>query len=441
MSTTSLAIPHVAHPERPVRPHLADGGHGDRAGARGELAGEQLGSHVRLAVRRQFDAAVAAPVRHHRQVVPHGGCAQHAQRADDRRGTDPAPRADLRGRHSPPRRRDAPRIASRAAGRPMRRCSAGRVQVAWLSFQLAPRDVSRRRPRAVHLEAVHRGAERPRPTCPSSSGSARPSASGCSATARTRIRSKWPAPTPLPIRLEYPDLSAGTETGRHVGVAGRVVFARTPKAAPRRCRRGRHPPAGDDELRQGRRQITRRVGVRMSTSATSSRARRGDQFAPREFSVLADFWQIASKALRPLPVAHKEMSEESRVRRRYVDLIVRPEARTSARQRIAVVLAVRSALERRGFLEVETPILQTLAGGAAARPFVTHPMLSMRTCSCGSRRSCSSNGAWSEVSRRSSSRIACSKRGRRFHAFPGICDVRRHQAYGTSDDSAVVTRI
>ena len=91
-----------------------------------------------------------------------------------------------------------------------------------------------------------------------------------------------------------------------------------------------------------------------------------------ELSVLADSWQIISKALRPLPVAHKEMSEEARVRQRYVDLIVRPEARTIARQRVAVVRAVRSALERRGFLEVETPMLQTLAGGAAARPFVTH---------------------------------------------------------------------
>src|ERR1700733_11351835 len=83
-----------------------------------------------------------------------------------------------------------------------------------------------------------------------------------------------------------------------------------------------------------------------------------------ELSVLGDSWQMASKALRPLPVAHKEMSEESRVRQRYVDLIVRPEARTVARQRIAVIRAIRSALERRGFLEVETPMLQTLAGGA-----------------------------------------------------------------------------
>src|ERR1700733_6330300 len=83
-----------------------------------------------------------------------------------------------------------------------------------------------------------------------------------------------------------------------------------------------------------------------------------------ELSVLGDSWQMASKALRPLPVAHKEMSEESRVRERYVDLIVRPQARTVARQRIAVIRALRTALEQRGFLEVETPMLQTLAGGA-----------------------------------------------------------------------------
>ena len=62
--------------------------------------------------------------------------------------------------------------------------------------------------------------------------------------------------------------------------------------------------------------------------------------------MLADSWLMASKALRPLPVAHKEMSEESRVRQRYVDLIVRPQAREVARQRIAVVRAVRNALER-----------------------------------------------------------------------------------------------
>jgi lysyl-tRNA synthetase class 2 len=80
---------------------------------------------------------------------------------------------------------------------------------------------------------------------------------------------------------------------------------------------------------------------------------------------------MATKALRPLPVAHKALSEENRVRQRYVDLIVRPEAREMARMRVIAEASVRRSLAERGFLEIETPILQTQQGGAAARPFVT----------------------------------------------------------------------
>jgi lysyl-tRNA synthetase class 2 len=160
-----------------------------------------------------------------------------------------------------------------------------------------------------------------------------------------------------------------------------------------------------------------------------------------ELSVLADAWQMAAKALRPLPVAHKEMSEESRVRQRYVDLIVRPQARAVARQRIAVVRAVRNALERRGFLEVETPMLQTLAGGAAARPFITHsnaldadlylriaPELFLKRCVVGGldrvfelNRNFRNEGADSTHS-------------------PEFAMLETYQAWGTYDDSAVMTR-
>ena len=66
------------------------------------------------------------------------------------------------------------------------------------------------------------------------------------------------------------------------------------------------------------------------------------------------------------------MSEEARVRQRYVDLIVRPQARETVRTRAAVVRSLRDSLHERGFLEVETPMLQLLHGGASARPFVTH---------------------------------------------------------------------
>ena len=176
------------------------------------------------------------------------------------------------------------------------------------------------------------------------------------------------------IRQAYPDLAANTETGQIVGVAGRVMFARNSgKLCFATLQEGDGTQlqvmisldrVGQESLDAWKADVDLGDIVYVHGEVISSR--RG------ELSVLADSWQIISKALRPLPVAHKEMSEESRVRQRYVDLIVRPEARTIARQRVAVVRAVRSALERRGFLEVETPMLQTLAGGAAARPFVTH---------------------------------------------------------------------
>jgi lysyl-tRNA synthetase class 2 len=90
-----------------------------------------------------------------------------------------------------------------------------------------------------------------------------------------------------------------------------------------------------------------------------------------ELSLLADSWTMASKSLRPLPNDHKPMSEETRVRMRYVDLIVRPEARTVARLRPQVMRSLRETFTNQEFIEVETPMLQVMHGGAAARPFKT----------------------------------------------------------------------
>ena len=82
---------------------------------------------------------------------------------------------------------------------------------------------------------------------------------------------------------------------------------------------------------------------------------------------------LAGKALRPLPEKHRGLADpEARVRQRYVDLIVRPEARATARLRSEVVHSVRDSLHARGFMEVETPVLQQIHGGANARPFETH---------------------------------------------------------------------
>ena len=91
-----------------------------------------------------------------------------------------------------------------------------------------------------------------------------------------------------------------------------------------------------------------------------------------ELSILADRYAITAKGLRPLPEKHRGLSDaESRVRHRYVDLIVNPDARRMAGIRAAVIQSIRSDLHQRGFLEVETPVLQTVHGGANARPFVT----------------------------------------------------------------------
>ncbi len=92
-----------------------------------------------------------------------------------------------------------------------------------------------------------------------------------------------------------------------------------------------------------------------------------------EISVDAREIQYLSKALKPMPDKwHGLKDRETRYRRRYVDLIANPEVRTIFRTRAAIVRSLRDYLDAQGFLEVETPILQPIYGGAAARPFVTH---------------------------------------------------------------------
>jgi lysyl-tRNA synthetase class 2 len=92
-----------------------------------------------------------------------------------------------------------------------------------------------------------------------------------------------------------------------------------------------------------------------------------------ELTLRADSFKITSKSIRPLPDKHKGLTDpEARVRARYVDLIVRPEARDIAYTRAAVVRSIRESLHARGFTEVETPVLQLIHGGANARPFETH---------------------------------------------------------------------
>ena len=82
---------------------------------------------------------------------------------------------------------------------------------------------------------------------------------------------------------------------------------------------------------------------------------------------------VLSKALRPLPDKWHGLSDvETRYRQRYLDLLANPESKAVFKQRIAIVREIRRFLEERGFLEVETPMMQAIAGGAAAQPFKTH---------------------------------------------------------------------
>lgn len=92
-----------------------------------------------------------------------------------------------------------------------------------------------------------------------------------------------------------------------------------------------------------------------------------------EISVKAAQITLLTKSLLPLPEKwHGLRDTELRYRQRYVDLIVNPEVRETFVKRSKIISAVRSYLESRGYLEVETPVLHTIAGGAAARPFITH---------------------------------------------------------------------
>jgi len=92
-----------------------------------------------------------------------------------------------------------------------------------------------------------------------------------------------------------------------------------------------------------------------------------------ELSVKVQRWQMLSKSLQPLPDKWHGLSDvEKRYRQRYLDLIVSPDTRETFRRRAVAVSSIRRWLDERGFLEIETPVLQSVPGGADARPFETH---------------------------------------------------------------------
>lgn len=176
------------------------------------------------------------------------------------------------------------------------------------------------------------------------------------------------------LKQTYAGLEADVHTGLTVSVAGRVLYIRnTGKLCFASLRAGDGTElqamlslavVGAEQLAAWKQIVD--LGDYVGVIGEVITSKRG------ELSVLATGWTMLTKALRPLPVAHKPMSEETRVRQRYADLIVRADARRIAEIRVETVRALRTSLAARGFTEVETPMLQNVQGGATAKPFVAH---------------------------------------------------------------------
>ena len=175
------------------------------------------------------------------------------------------------------------------------------------------------------------------------------------------------------LREKHKDLATDTATGVIESVVGRVIFKRdTGKLCFANLREGDGTElqamlsldkVGEDVLNRWKSEVD--LGDIVSVTGEVITSKRG------ELSILANSFTFAAKSLRPLPVEHKPLSEETRVRMRYVDLIVRPEARENARLRPQVMKSLRDTFNKRDFIEVETPMLQVMHGGATARPFKT----------------------------------------------------------------------
>ncbi|PPG31753.1 lysine--tRNA ligase [Pseudoclavibacter sp. RFBB5] len=190
-----------------------------------------------------------------------------------------------------------------------------------------------------------------------------------------------PYPLTLPIthtiaevRAAHAELEDGASTGQRAAVAGRIVHLRnTGKLCFASIQSGDGSRiqimlslavVGQEQLDLWKEYVD--LGDHIFAAGEIISSRRG------ELSIMADEWKMASKAVRPLPNLHSELSEETRVRQRYLDLIQRPVARDLVVARAKTNASLRQTFANHEFLEVETPMLQTMHGGAAARPFVTH---------------------------------------------------------------------
>ena len=234
---------------------------------------------------------------------------------------------------------------------------------------------------------------------------------------RERLRGEgWdPYPVSVPVtttiaavREGYSHLEAGDETDDVVGVAGRVVFLRntgrlcfvtlqdgagatlqamlSAKALPAEGHTAlaafkADVDLGDHLFVHGRVISSRRgeLSIFATPAEVTPEAQAEYDAAPTALPAPDASWAIASKAIRPLPKTWTTedgeeitLSEDQRIRRRELDLITRPAARDMVRIRAAVNRSIRENFFRRDYIELETPMLQMIHGGAAARPFTTH---------------------------------------------------------------------
>ena len=191
---------------------------------------------------------------------------------------------------------------------------------------------------------------------------------------------------PYPVHLDVTDtieavrakydgkLEAGDETEDVVGIAGRVLFLRN---AGGLC--FVQLSAGDGTKIQG--MISKKEIGADSLKQFKQLVDLGDHLFIKgrviasktgELSVFATEWAIAAKALQPLPALHKDLNEDTRTRKPYIGMIADEKIRNMVRNRSKAVASLRKTFADHDFLEVETPMLQTVHGGAAARPFTTH---------------------------------------------------------------------
>jgi lysyl-tRNA synthetase, class II len=185
-------------------------------------------------------------------------------------------------------------------------------------------------------------------------------------------------PSGTPAQSASEDSVQVTVAGRlrSIRIMGKLMFAHIEDGSGRLQLFMRVNELGEEAMERFR--IEYDLGDFIEASGSMMRTRSG------ELSVLVKAFQMLSKAIMPLPAAKDEVIDgkvvrhatladpETRFRQRYADLAVNAEVREIFRTRAGIVRAIRDFLDERGFLEVETPVLQPIYGGAAAQPFVTH---------------------------------------------------------------------